>query len=216
MEILNELFLNKMKDVANLFSAKKTGAVNKHYTLNAIRQILAEYSGRHISITECLSKAGSMTADLIFTHYAEAKTDKNKSTYDTILIMATNYFAMLHMDMYTGFYAVNKTHTVNQVAALVENVLRETADNRGLKTHTFDEAIRESLDFTEQMVDVYYRAGTEGCHRFISSAIYSLLLFKNRNLSVKREQIEEAVRTIQAEKYLAANYKNFSNPAMRR
>ena len=193
-----------MEILKALFSKKRLRANHRKKTLNKIRKILAEYSCKDISIVECVSYTAPLTAELVFM-YSSEKT--KTSVYDSVLIMITNYYVMLYMDMYTGFYAVSRKHTCNLVSSLVEEVLKETVKNqKGLKSNNPLTTIHKSHDFTREMVEVYYRMGIEGCHRYVASSIYSSLLSENKNPSVKRELVEYIVRTIQAEKYLSGNY----------
>lgn len=195
-----------MKGLTDLLFNKNSRDINKERAINAIKQNLAEYYCENISFIECLSQTAPMTADLIIKYGTEG--DAPKSAYDAILIIATNYYAMLHMDMYTGFYAIDKEYTYNQVTSLVEGALKEIDAEKGFKTHNFDYALRTSRDFTRQMIEVYYRVGTDGCHKFVVSSIYSVLLSVNLKHSVERDRIENAVRTIQAEKFFIGNHHN--------
>ncbi len=195
-----------MKGLSDLLFNKKTKDVNKERALNGIKQKLAEYYYKNISFIECLSQTAPMTADLIINYGIEGKAPK--SAYDTILIIATNYYAMLHMDMYTGFYANNKEYTYNQVTNLVEGALNKINEKGGYKAHNFKYVLRTSRDFTRQMIEVYYRVGTDGCHKFVVSSIYSVLLSVNLKDSVERRQIDNTVRTIQAEKFFLVNHHN--------
>lgn len=195
-----------MKGLSDLLFNKNSRDIHKEKVLNAIKQNLAEYYCKNISFIECLSKTAPMTADLIIKYGTEEKAPK--SAYDTIQIIATNYYAMLHMDMYTGFYAINKEYTYNQVTTLVEGALKEINEKGGFKAHKFDYVLRISREFTSQMIEVYYRVGTEGCHKFVVSSIYSVLLSVNLKHSRGREQIEDTVRNIQAEKFFIGNHHN--------
>lgn len=187
-----------------LFFKKRSRQQYGKNTLDEIRKSLADYSRKQISIVECVSNTGPLTAELIYM-YSKEKT--NKSVYDTILIMITNYYVMLYMEMYTGFYAVSRNHTCKMVTSMVEEVLKETAKKqKGLKSNDSQTAIQRSSDFTKQMVEVYYRTGIEDCHRYVASSIYWALLSENRNLSVKRDWVEHIVRATQAEKFLTGNY----------
>lgn len=195
-----------MEILKTLFSKKRLRIEYRKNALNEIRKILAEYSRKHISIVECISNTGPLTADLIFM-YSSEKT--NKSVYDSILIMITNYYVMLYMDMYTGFYTVSRNHTCNMVSSLVDEILNETAKKqKRLKSHKPNTAIHKSRDFTKQMVEIYYRTGIEDCHRYVASSVYLALLSENKNLSVKRERVERIVRAIQAEKFLTGLFKD--------
>lgn len=192
-----------MKGLTDLLFNKDPRDINKERALNAIKQNLAEYYCNNISFIECLSQTAPMTADLIIKYGTDGAP---KSAYDTILIIATNYYAMLHMDMFSGIYAINKEYTYNQVTNLVEGALKEIDREDGFKTHDFEYVLLRSRDFTKQMIEVYYRVGTKGCHKFVVSSIYSVLLSVNLKHSVERDQIENTVRTIQAEKFFIGNY----------
>jgi len=195
-----------MKGLSDLLFNRNSKDINKERALNAIKQNLAEYHCKNITFIECLSQTGPMTADLIMKYGAEGKPPK--SAYDTILIIATNYYAMLHMDIYTGFYAINRDYTYTQVTNLVEGALKEIDSKGGFKAHNYEYILKKSRDFTKQMVEVYYRVGTDGCHKFVVSSIYSVLLSVNMRKTVGRDQIENTVRTIQAEKFFIGNHHN--------
>ncbi|MEX0662159.1 MAG: hypothetical protein WEA58_03765 [Balneolaceae bacterium] len=195
-----------MMRLTDLLFNKNSKDINKERALNAIKQNLAEYYYKNISFIECLSKTAPMTADLIMKYGTEGEAPK--STYDTILIIATNYYAMLHVDTYSGFYAINREYTFKQVTELVEGALKEIDENDGFQAHNFKNVLHTSHDFSKQMIEVYYRVGTEGCHKFVVSSIYSVLLSVNRKHSLGRQQIENTVRTIQVEKFFADNHHN--------
>ncbi len=199
--ISNELV---MKGQPGTLINKNPKDVNKDRALNAIKQNLGKYYSRKITIKECLLQSGPLTADLIFQYSAEE--NYPKKAYDTILVIATNYFAMLHMDMYTGFYAVNKAHTYNQVSKLVEEALEEMNNNGRFQAYKYNSLLRESRDFTKQMVEVYYRMGTDGCQEFVVSTIYAVLSSLDIKGAVGKDQIENTVRTIEAEKIFHGNH----------
>lgn len=195
-----------MELVNKLIFKKQLRTKDSNNTLDEIRKNLAGYSCKHISFVECVSKTAPLTVDLIYRLSSE-KT--KKSVYDSILIMITNYYVMLYMDMHTGFYTVSKKHTCNLISSSVEDILEETVKKiNGYIQNNPDMAIHKSRNFTKEMVEVYYRAGIEGCHRFVASSVYSALLSENINLYVKRDWIDHIVREIQAEKYLTGNYKD--------
>ena len=171
-----------------------------------IRKILAEYSRKHVSIIECVSNVGPLTVELLLLYNAE-KPDKR--VYDTILIMITNYYVMLYMIMYTGFFAVSRNHTSNMVSTLVEEILKETTKKqKGLKSTEPKTAIQKSRYFTWQMVEVLYNKGIEDCHRFVASSVYLAFQSENKNSSVKRDWVENIVSAIQAEKFLTGSYED--------
>lgn len=195
MEILKALFFKKR-------SSKKY----RKSILYKIRKYLAEYSKKQISIIDCVSNTAPLTAELVFMYSSE----RTKSImYESVLIMITNYYVMLYMDMYTGFYAVSRKHTNNLVSTLVDEILQQTVKSQnGFISNNPDLKIQNSCDFTREMVEVYYRAGVEGCHRYLTSSVYSALLYKNKNLSVMRDWVEHMVREIQAEKFLVDSFED--------
>jgi hypothetical protein len=193
-----------MKGLSHILFNSISNDVNNERVLNTIKQNLAEYYFRNITFSECLSKTSPMTADLIIKYGAEE--NQPKSGYDTILFIVTNYYTMLHIDMYTGFYAINKNYTYNHVTILVEEALKEIDNNGGFKTHRYKYILQKSRDFTKEMVEVYYRVGTYGCHDFVVSSIYSILLSVNMKKTVGRDQIENIIHTIQAEKLFIEKY----------
>jgi len=186
---------------------RRSGKRNTNGTLNNIRKNLAEYTFKHVSIIECVSKTAPLTTELILLDSSSKK--ERSDVYDSILIMVSNYYMMLHMDMYTGFYAVNRKHTSGLVGSLADDALKVASENqRGLKAINHEAATQKSLDFAKQIVEVYYTSGTEGCQRYIASSIYSVLVSSNNDRSVKSDRIEFIVRSIRADKYLSGNYDN--------
>ncbi|MEX1015074.1 MAG: hypothetical protein WDZ80_08025 [Candidatus Paceibacterota bacterium] len=192
-----------MNILKTIFTKKRSRPRYRKNAIVEIKEILAEYSRKDISIVECVSNTAPLTVELIFM-YSSGNTDK--SVYNSILIMITNYFVMMYIEMYTGFYAVSRNHTCNMVSSMVDEVLKETAKKQnGLNLDDLQKDIHKSRDFTRQMVEVYYRTGIEDCHRYVTSSIYWVLLAQNRDLSVERDWVEHIVRSIQAEKFLAGN-----------
>lgn len=198
----------KVKILTDLLGHQNADRFNEKVALDTIRENLAGYSNKNITITECLSVTGPMTADLIVHH--EPEMDVSADEYDRIIIIAVNYYVMLYMDVYTGFYAVNKKHICDQISAMVEDALKIISEKKQFKSYNLETAIQKSRFITQQLVDIYYRIGVEGCQRYVPAAIYSVLLAKNRNPVVNRNQIEKTVRTIHAEEYLMPAYNNDS------
>jgi len=193
-----------MKELSHILFNSISNDVNNERVLNTIKQNLAEYYFRNITFSECLSKTSPLIADLIIKY--GTKENQPKSAYDTFLVIAINYFTMLHIDIYTGFYAINKDFTYKQVTNLVEEALKEVDKNGGFKAHRYKYILQKSRDFTKEMVDVYYREGTYGCHEFVISSIYSILLSVNMKKTVGRDQIENIIHTIQADKLFIEKY----------
>lgn len=191
-----------MNILTDILFSNKTRVFKKNYQ-QAITRILEEYSQRNISIVECLSKISPLTADLILIVGSEVKSVKK--VYDSILIIVANLYGILQLERETEFYTVNKEQTSKRVSALMKDVLRKTQEKTGFKTDDLDTAIRKSDVFTAQLVEAHYRAGREGCHRFVTSSIYSVLLSADRNLTMKRSEIENTVRAILAEEYFRSD-----------
>lgn len=189
-----------MKNFDAIFNNSRKSTDKKKKLLTLIRMNLESYSTRHITINECLSKAGALTTDLILYHNAENKV--SDSDRDSIFIATVNYYAILYMQMFTGNLTVEKNHMYQQVYKLVESVLKETDKNSGLKTEDISEAIYTSREFSKQMVDIYYRAGTDGCQRYLTASIYSILLPDNGYQAVDRGKINSAIMALDADKFL--------------
>jgi hypothetical protein len=191
MEILSEL-LNKRT---------KFESDRKRALLNAIKQNLEAYSGKHISIRDCIAKTGVFTTDLILYHNSDAKVPDN--IYDQILVMAANYYTMIYIDMYTGFYTVRKDYVNNQVSSLTEDVINEVKKSGVLKTNNLNLVVHTSRDFTTELIEIYYMSGTEGCLRYLISSIHSLLQSVNRKNTIDKKRIKDIMLTIRAERTLS-------------
>lgn len=208
MKLQTGSLVKKMRELTDLLVHQKTDQFDKKSALESIRKNLAGYFKKDISITECLSVTGPMTANLIV--HNDPDMDVSEDDYDTISIIAINYYTMLYMDIYTGFYAVNKKHTCDQVSSMVEDVLKIVSEKKQFKSINLDTAVQKSRYFTRQLVDIYYRVGMEGCQRYVPTAMYSVLLAKSPDPVVNRDQIEKTVRDIHAEEYLIPSYNNES------
>lgn len=189
-----------MEILSELLSKKRSDSEQKRAILNAIKQNLEEYSGKQISIRDCISKTGVLTADLILYHNSNAKIPDN--IYDQILVMAANYYAMIYIDMYTGFYTVRKDYVNNQVSSLVNDVLNELKKSGVLKTNNLNLTVHTSRSFTKDLIEMYYRSGTEGCLRLLTTSIHSLLQSVNRKNTIDKKRIEHVMQMIQAERVL--------------
>lgn len=192
-----------MNILAELFSRKKTRTF-KRSVLNSIRKILMEYSRNTISVHECITKISALTTEIILI-LNRGRRPANK-THDTVLIMAANFFALLYMDRQEGFDTIGKKQAQHRVSVLTEEILNELFVNAGLKGEHLDVAIDISDDFIEQLAEAYFRAGIEGCYRFTTSSLYSVLLSDVKNQNVNRNEIEKILRSIQAEEYLQSDY----------
>lgn len=187
-----------------IFSDRRTCINKKRGIIKSVRKNFEDYSRRNISIFECLPKSGALTADLAIYHNIEIKLQDN--AYDIILTVAINYYAMLYMDIYPAYYTVNKKHTFQQVFSLVEGVLLKTGKDRGWAEGDLDDAIYTSRDLSKQAVDIFYRAGAEGCKKLLAASIYAVLMTENRYQTVDRIQIENIIRALCVRKYLKNSF----------
>lgn len=190
-----------MESLREVFTRTASRATEKKSNLDEIKQLFEEYSCEGIPIKKCLAKTGRQTAELII--YQVGNVNVSDRFYDNIVLLITNYYAMLHIaDLNTEYYVPNKKTTFDQITALMEEVLAESIQNRGLKRDNFNEAMNQSRDYTRQFVEVYYKAGLEGCLKYLTSSIYSLLLHAKQASALKKKKIERIIRAIQAEKVL--------------
>lgn len=107
-----------MKNFEHYFRNPRPYADKKSCLIKSIRRHYEIYSRKNISISKCLSTSGALTAGFIA--YNNIYVNIPKTTYDTIVIVAINYYAMLYMDMFSGYYTVNRQHTYLQVYSLAE------------------------------------------------------------------------------------------------
>ena len=170
----------------------------------AIKQHFLKCAAKQLSITECLSKTGPLTADLILAHIPDVNVPQ--SFYDAIAILAINYYAIFYMDRNAESFLLNQKNIYGEISVLVKDVVKETFKEGRMKSENCDELIRQSRDCSCQVVNVYYRAGIEGCFKHQVSSINSILLYVNRNTSTRRDQIENTNRSLQVDKFLKGNY----------
>lgn len=189
-----------MKNFDKIFQKPRAYTANQKNVLKLIRKNLEDYSNKHITIKECLSRTGALTADLIVYHNTNSSVPKN--IHDTLLVMAINYYAMLYLHIYTGNYTVSKKHTYNQLIYLVEKVLKEAGKSREINEDDIEKMICISHDYSRKLVDSYYNEGTEGCRKYLTASIYLTLLSSNPHHTVNRVKIDNIIRTLQAEKFL--------------
>lgn len=168
--------------------------------LDAINGNLHKYSTRKISIKECLLKTGQLSTDLIVYHYSDVKLPKK--THSMIVMMITNYYVILHIDMYTGFYTVNKEYIYNMAAKLSDEIL-----NQSMAIHRLNSDERESLEvqsrtFLRKQVETIYRTGIEGCISHLTSSIYNEIVSADKSTNLGEEKIEDVIRSVQSRKFL--------------
>ena len=116
-----------LKQMNKIFKGKKSfidrsAPLNKDSILNQINSGFTRYSCKEISIQECLSNTSYLTADLLMYH---ANFKIPRGPYDKALVMIANYYAILHMDLYTGFHAIDRNYIFNQVKNLSDQTMNE-------------------------------------------------------------------------------------------
>lgn len=173
----------------------------KRQVIDSMRKNYEVYSRKNISISECLPASGVLTADLIVYH--NIKINIPKTAYDTILVLAINNFAMLYMNIFSGYYAVNKKHTYLQVSSLVEDVLKESNRTNVLAINDLEDALGSSRDLSRQVVDIFYRAGPDGCKQLLAVSINAVLLLAEiQQQAINRHQIDTIIRNIYSKKLM--------------
>ena len=187
--------MNKTK-----FKKKPSDFLRKKNTLNEIHHQLEEFTNREISLDECLANTGALTADLISNHFPDHKI--SRKVYDNLLTMIINYYTFLHIDKFTADFSVGKNYTYNQVNRVSKEVLSIASKRSKFKTYGLNMINQISEDFLQQLVDVYYLNGTQGCLNYLTSSIYTVLQLGNNNPSISKHKIEEIIRSVQAEKFL--------------
>jgi len=190
MRLLNAIFVK---------NARRKNVTRKK-TLDEINHHLMEFSCSNIPLNVCLSKTGALSADLITNHYSEVTVPKN--IYDSILIMFTSYYVLLHINNYTGNYTINKDYIYKQLVEISDEVMSETANNRKFKSYNLHIANHKSCDYIRQLLDVYYKSGIDGCLKYLTFSIYSALLSVDKEYALSKNKIENVIRTVQAEKFL--------------
>lgn len=190
MELLNKLF---SKGRYNKTATRKK-------TLEDIKHHLHEFSCRMVPFSQCLSKTGTLSAELIVNHYSEVKVPKD--IYDLILLMFVNYYVVLHIDNYSGDRSIDKNVICNQVAEISEVAIGEIIRTQKFKSFNRRTANLKSRDFTGQLVDVYYVSGIDGCLKYVTFAIYSALQSVDKKHALSKTRIENIIRSVQAEKFL--------------
>lgn len=190
MKQLNDDLFNKNRDLT----------VARQKMLTEINRQLKEFSCRNIPLHECLTKTGALSAELITEHYANVKIPDK--VHDSILIMFTNYYVLLHIDNYSGNYTVNKDYIFNQAVQINEEAIAEISRNKKLKIFDLQTANYRSLEFINRLVDIYYNTGIDGCFKYFTHSIYSTLESVSPNHGMSKDKIEKLIRALQAEKFL--------------
>jgi len=191
MKPQENLLINKSHDLT----------VSKQRMLNQINEQLVEYSSGNISLHECLTNAGLLSVKLIDDHYTE--TELPAKIHDDILTMFTNYYAILHIDNFSGNYIVNKDYIYHQVLPINDRALTEILKKGAMKSFDLKTARRNSRIFIYQLIDTYYKSGIEGCLKYLCFSVYSLLKSTNNRSDLNQKNIEKLIRRVQAEKFLS-------------
>jgi len=182
------------------FKKKSYNTLRRKNSLNEIHHHLEEFSNHKIPIEECLAKTGALTADLISDHFSDLRI--SRKAYDNLLTMIINYYTLLHIDKFMADFTVDKNYAYDQVDRVSKEVLSEASKSSKFKTYDFNTIDRISKDFLQQLVDVYYLNGTQGCLNYLVSSIYTVIRLENNNSSFSKHNIEEIIRSVQAEKFL--------------
>lgn len=178
----------------------QTTVADRTKMLDAINGNLQEYSTRKISIKECLLKTGQLSSDLIVYHYSDVKLPMKSQSM--IVMMITNYYVILHIDMYTGFYTVNKEFIYDMAVKLSEEILGQSMAIQRLNTAEHENLEVTSRGFIRKQVETVYRTGIEGCIRHLTLSIYNEILSADKSTNLGKEKIEDLIRSVQSSKFL--------------
>ena len=190
MELLNKI----------LFKGRSNKTTTRKQTLEDIKHHLHEFYCRMVPFSQCLSKTGTLSAELITNHYSEGKV--SDEIYDIILLMFVNYYVVLHIDNYSGDRSIDKDFIYDHVAKISDKAISEIVRNRNFKSYDRRTASLKSRDFARQLVDVYYISAIGGCLKYVTFAIYSALQSVDKKHVLSKTRIENIIRSVQAEKFL--------------
>lgn len=193
-----------MNNFEDFFRRPRPYTQKKRRVLKSIRKNFVIHSRGNRSISECLPASGELTADLIIYHNLQINVSKN--AYDIIVILAVNYYAILFMQIYSGHYTVNRKHAFQQVSSLAEGVLLKKAKRNELMNKNLGDMIQNSRDLSRQAVDIFCRAGPDGCKKHLAASIRSILLAGNQCRNINRIQIENIIHALCSGKYLNGNF----------
>ncbi len=182
---------------------KRTSLVKKDKILAHIYNLHGRYLQKEISIQEYLSKISCLTADLLSSHF---KFEMPRELQDRTIMMIANYYIMLHMDMYTGFYTIDRNYIYEQETRLSDEVFNKTGlEGAGylLYKKNENELIRvRSHEYIKEQLEVYYNKGTEGCLKQLARSIYALISKLDDNHARSEDKIEEVIQSVQIGKIL--------------
>ena len=182
---------------------KRTSLVKKDKILAHIYNLHGRYLQKEISIQEYLSKISCLTADLLSSHF---KFEMPKKLYHRTSMMITNYYIMIHMDMYTGFYTIDRNYIYEQKTRLSDEISKKIGLDGGgylLYKKNEDELIRlRSHEYIKEQLEVYYNKGTEGCLKQLAGSIYTWISNLDDNHVISEEKIEEVIQSVQIGKVL--------------
>jgi hypothetical protein len=208
MKIFNKSMEGKglsrnLKQMNKIFTGKqsfndRSAPVSKQNILDQINSRFTQYSCKEISIQECLSNTSYLTADLLMYH-TNFKIPRNP--YEKALVMIANYYAILHMDLYTGFHAIDRNYIFNQVKNLSDQTIDELTRLR--RPAGYDVDILKDISHSNLAVQMknYYDKGPEGCLKHLARSIYAGISFLDKNNTLNEAKIEEVIRSVQAEKF---------------
>ncbi|WP_340106923.1 hypothetical protein [Rhodohalobacter sp. 8-1] len=186
----------------------KPKKATKEWIVESFKTNLEDYFTRQISIRECLFKTGTLTADLIAYHNTDVNISKN--IYNSITLMATNYYTFLYsVDIHLSFYTLNQQNVYNQVVELMDVII----DKYGVKNldgspdSIYGTAYNPCV-YTKGLVDVFFSDGYEGCRKYLASAIADELKSNDPAHSVRLDEIETINRELPDRKFFAPHEGN--------
>lgn len=189
---MNKIFKGKQS-----FTGRST-PVNKKSIMEQINSRFTQYSCKEISIQECLSNTSYLTADLLM---YQTNSKIPRGPYEKALVMIANYFAILHMDLYTGFHAIDRNYIFNQVKNLSDQTIDELTKIRRPAGYDVDTLKEKSHINLAAQMKTYYEKGPEGCLKNLARSIYDEISFLDKNNSLSQAGIEEVIQSVQAEKF---------------
>jgi len=197
MKVLDKIL--KRKSTPESRSKKQVVPKSRKEILEQINNRFNQYSCHEISIEKCMSETSFLTTDLLIYHF---KFKVPAHIYQRILLMIANYYVILHMDMYTGFYTVDMNFIFNRAKKLCDATLKEIEKNRGLITEDFEREKINAQNYLWNQIRVDYSNGMDGCLQMLANSIYTEISVLDKKRSISTKRIEEIIRTVQARKFM--------------
>mgnify|MGYP005844974713 CR=1 FL=1 len=197
MKVLDKLL--KRKKASEKTARKQIVPKNRKEILEQINNRFNQYTCHEISIEKCMSETSYLTADLLVYHF---KFKVPAQIYHRILLRIANYYVMLHMDMYTGFYTIDMNFVFNRAKKLWEDTLKEIEKNKTLDKADFERDKINAQNYLWNQVRVDYSNGMEGCLKLLANSIHAEITSFDKKGTISKKRIEEIIRTVQARKFL--------------